>query len=286
MCFSTEATIGLALFIFRSMVSPVAAVEPPPPVPHVAPKKEVAPLAAPIARLEGCAGTVACFNADGSLLLTAGLHEARVWDVKTFKPIGEPVKFEPEIFSSQFVADGTDELTEGGQTLRPCLLREQVLPVGVEHDRQLQVEHLSQREACRVKGRGLLEKLIVDDLVHFPPNDVHGAEHVVLGQGNPDMHPPDAAAGLEVVLVPGATQQPVHPGDQRHLQAPDDALPTHERFPGALVLQDAVVEGRGDRLKVWFRQRVKGAQRRLVLRAEAYVPLELFQQGFCHSPGV
>ena len=48
---------------------------------------------------------------------------------------------------AQLVADGADELAEGGEPLAARLLREQVLAVGVQHDRQLEIEDLAERRA-------------------------------------------------------------------------------------------------------------------------------------------
>ena len=50
---------------------------------------------------------------------------------------------------AQLVADGADQLAEGGEPLVARLLREQILAVGVEHDGELEVEDLAERGARR-----------------------------------------------------------------------------------------------------------------------------------------
>ena len=48
---------------------------------------------------------------------------------------------------AQLVPDRADELTEGGEALLARLLREQIFAVGVQHDRELEVEDLAERDA-------------------------------------------------------------------------------------------------------------------------------------------
>ena len=44
-----------------------------------------------LAKLPGPAGTAAAYSRDGKLLLTAGGHEARVWDAESYKPLAPPL---------------------------------------------------------------------------------------------------------------------------------------------------------------------------------------------------
>ena len=69
---------------------------------------------------------------------------------------------------AQLVADGADELPEGGEPLDARLLREQVLAVGVQHDGELEVEDLAAApRARRASCVGSREVALVDDCVEL-----------------------------------------------------------------------------------------------------------------------
>ena len=63
--------------------------------------------------------------------------------------------------------------------------------------------------------------LAADDVEQADADPIHRREHVLLGQRDADVHPPDARAQLVVVLVVRAEQHLVHPADQRLLEAID-----------------------------------------------------------------
>src|SRR3954470_4799577 len=151
---------------------------------------------------------------------------------------------------AQLVADGADELTERREPFRARLLREEVLPVGVEHDGELEIEDLADRDPRLAQLLGILEIGVVDDGVELLAEHVHRAEHVVLGQGDGDVLAPDAGANLVVGLVPGTAEQLGHPPDQRVTQVTDLALSAFQRLACAFVREDAVIEEDRDPLEM------------------------------------
>jgi WD40 repeat protein len=60
----------------------------------------------PFVRLEGSGGNFVAFSPDGELILTAGPQEQRMWDARTLKPVGEPVRYEIEIEAARFCMNG------------------------------------------------------------------------------------------------------------------------------------------------------------------------------------
>ena len=96
---------------------------------------------------------------------------------------------------AQLVADGADQLAEGGEPLDARLLREQVLAVGVQHDRELEIEDLARAPTRAASQRA--GSLVVSgrrDPVQLLAEHVHRAEHVVLRQRDAHVHAADAAA--------------------------------------------------------------------------------------------
>src|SRR4051812_40029044 len=75
-----------------------------------APVPDAATVAAPaprrVARLDGPAGLVVTFSADGKRLLTAGGSEARVWDVPTGAPLCDTMKTEAPLLDARLSPDG------------------------------------------------------------------------------------------------------------------------------------------------------------------------------------
>src|SRR3954463_7773104 len=45
-----------------------------------------------ITSLDGAGGVAVQFSVDGTRILTAGKTDVQVWDAKTYKPIGQPIK--------------------------------------------------------------------------------------------------------------------------------------------------------------------------------------------------
>ena len=185
---------------------------------------------------------------------------------------------------AQVVADGADQLAEGGEPLHPRRLRLQVLPEGVQHDGELEVEDAPHRPPRQGELGWQVRVAVVDDLVQPAPHDVHGAEHVVLRQGDADVVAADARAALVVRLVPGPGEQRVHPALERDLEVPDLAL-VAERAPGALVGLDGLVEDLRDGDEARLRDGVQCSQGPLVDLAPADVALQLLEEGLFHAWG-
>src|SRR6185312_13681447 len=140
---------------------------------------------------------------------------------------------------AQLVADGADELPEGREPLGARLLRDQIFAIGVQHDRELEIEDLADGGVHLVQARLITEILVVDDLLELATHHVHRAEHVMLRQRDAHVHAPDAAACLKVLVVPRPGEQPVHPGDERDLELADARLAADERGARAFVREDA-----------------------------------------------
>ena len=78
----------------------------------------------------------------------------------------------------------------------------EVLAVGVEHDRQLEVENPAQGGPAPLHFVRLEARGGVHDLLQFPPQHVHRREHVVLGQPDPDA-PGRSGSGARSTPRPG-----------------------------------------------------------------------------------
>jgi hypothetical protein len=185
---------------------------------------------------------------------------------------------------AQVVPDRSDELPEGGEPLDARLLREQVVAVGVEHDRELEIEDLPERRARGLELAGVVVEPLPRDPRELRADDVHRGEHVVLRQADADVDAPDVVAVLPVPRVPGPGEQRVHPGDERDLQVPDPALAADERLARLLVAEDPVVEDLGDRLEPGRGRGVQRPQGLLVRRPEAHIAFELLEDGLGHAP--
>ena len=120
--------------------------------------------------------------------------------------------------------------------------------------------------------------------VELAAHHVHGAEHQVLRHADADVHLADPLAVLPVGVVPRAEQQGVEPGHQGDLEPAHLALAALQDAGGLVVVQDAGVEGLGDRLERRGRQRVEGAQPALVVLAELDVALQLVEDRRRHGP--
>src|SRR5262245_54651948 len=183
---------------------------------------------------------------------------------------------------AQLVPDRADELPERREPLAARLLGDDVLAVGVEHDRQLEVEDLVDGGADAILlGEAVAEQ--PGDADELEADDVHRTEHVMLRQPDADMEPTDARTPLAVRLVPRASEERVEPGFECDLQAADVALAVLQRLARLVVLEDAAVEDVGDVGELRGRARVQGAQRLFIVRAPLDVPLELFEQGLDSS---
>jgi hypothetical protein len=60
----------------------------------------------PIARLEESGGNLVRFSGDGTLILTVGEDDARVWDARTFEPVTAPLPYPGHYVTAGFAADG------------------------------------------------------------------------------------------------------------------------------------------------------------------------------------
>src|SRR5581483_376852 len=97
-------------------------------------------------------------------------------------------------------------------------------------------------------------------------------------QRDAHVHAADARAPLVVLLAPRAGEQRVHPRLERHLEAADLALAALERLARLGVIEDALVENRGDALELGRGLGGQRAQRGLVGGAPLHVALQLFEQ--------
>src|SRR4051812_9204063 len=59
-----------------------------------------------VVRLTLAAGTAAGWNADGSLIVTAGGKDVQVWDGRTFDPIGKTIHHDAKVTAAVFSPDG------------------------------------------------------------------------------------------------------------------------------------------------------------------------------------
>ena len=73
--------------------------------------KPVKPDPRLLARLEGSSGRCVSFNSDGTLILTAGGKEARVWSARDYRPVTEPLIHAKEVQAAVFSDDGKRVLT-------------------------------------------------------------------------------------------------------------------------------------------------------------------------------
>ncbi len=190
----------------------------------------------------------------------------------------------PSGLRSSWPMEPTSWPNVASRSVRACCAIE-ILAVGVQHDGELEVEDLADGGVAASQRLRRVEVLSVDDLVELATKDVHGPEHVMLRQRDAHVDAADAAAQLKVLVVPRAAEQPVHPGDQRHLELADARLAADERGARALVRQDARVEQLGDAREVRRRVGVQLAERRLIGGAPVDIALQLFEHGF-HRPRI
>ena len=184
---------------------------------------------------------------------------------------------------AQLVADGADQLAEGGEPLVPRLLREEVLAIRVQHDRQLEIEDLAQRHALGAEHVRFLDERGVDDGIQLLPEHVHRAEHVVLRERDVDVLAANAGAKLVVIRAPGAGEELLHPRDERVPQTADHAFAFNQGLSGRLVLEDALVEDLADALELGPCDGVQHTERQFVGRAKPDVALQLLEEGFRHD---
>ena len=179
---------------------------------------------------------------------------------------------------AQLVADARRELSDRRQSFGVSVLGLQILAIGFEHDRQLQIDDLVQgrRDPLNLGGIG---DLLAQDIEQVNADPVHRREHVALGQGDPDVDPPDSGAQLVIGLVVGAKQHPVDPLDQGPFEPFDLRGPARDGGSGlwmgfdrgVKVVDDRDEEGLGDRMELAQRGR-----RRI---READVELDAFEEG-------
>ncbi len=71
-------------------------------------------LSPPLARLDGASGVAIVFSADGARILTAGDHEARLWEGQTYKPVIKPLKHAHLVRAAVLTRDGKRIATAAG----------------------------------------------------------------------------------------------------------------------------------------------------------------------------
>ena len=125
---------------------------------------------------------------------------------------------------AEIVADAGRELPDGRQPFGATQAFVGVVAVGLEHDRQLEVEQLVDRVARGHEGLAVVREGVLE---HPPVVEAHHVDrrhHVLLGQG--DLHVAAADAGPQLVerLVVGSGESPVHPLLQGPLEPVDLGL--------------------------------------------------------------
>src|SRR5690348_6176459 len=101
----------------------------------------------------------------------------------------------------------------------------------MEHDRKLEIEDPGESEPGDRPGFRIRHVRLIDQALELDPDDAHRPEHVVLRKPDPDVDPADAAAKLEVLLVPGPEEHTLHPLNQRPLEVAHPALSTFQDLP-------------------------------------------------------
>src|SRR6185312_6099912 len=145
---------------------------------------------------------------------------------------------------------------------------------------ELEIEDLANRGMHAVQASLIAAILVVDDLLELAPDEVHGAEHVVLRQRDAHVDAADAAADLEVFVVPRTAEQPIHPRDQADLELAHARLASDEGGARAFVAEDARIEDFGDAGEVGRRVRMERAQGFFVVRVPVDVSFELVEDRF------
>jgi hypothetical protein len=101
-------------------------------------------------------------------------------------------------------------------------------------------------------------EVLARDVHELRAQEVHGGEHIALGQAHPDVGAPDAAAALPILRVPGALQELPQPDLHRDLK-PLNLRVVHEDAPRAGAAINRVVESLGDH----GQNRISEGQKRL-----------------------
>src|SRR5690606_4763814 len=143
---------------------------------------------------------------------------------------------------AQLVTDRRGELPDGREALARALSLDVSLPVGLEHDRELDVAdsihgHVG-APALRVVA-STFERAVeraVHRAVQARADEVHRAEHEPLIELDLDVHTADAGAALEVRVVVDASDDALEPVRESVLLPRDLRLPSAEHGPSALVL--------------------------------------------------
>jgi WD40 repeat protein len=87
-----------------------------------------------VVRLSLAAGTAACWNADGSLIVTAGGKDVQVWDGRTFDPVGETLHHDAKVTAAVFSPDGARVAAAAGRAAFVYDARTSKRLVSVTHD--------------------------------------------------------------------------------------------------------------------------------------------------------
>ena len=94
---------------------------------------------------------------------------------------------------AQLVADAGGELADGRQPLGVAVLGLEVLAIGLEHDRELEVHDLIERGRDPFDLVRIARELGAQDVEQADTDPIHGREHVRLRQRDADVHAADLA---------------------------------------------------------------------------------------------
>ena len=186
----------------------------------------------------------------------------------------------------QLMSDAGGELADGRQTLGRSVLGQQVVPVGLEHDRQLDVQDLVQRRQHPLERLGRHPGRLPEHIGRPKADAIHRREHVHLRKVDLDVNSTDPGPPLEVVVVVGPLEQLVDPPQQRLLQPGNLGRPAGDGRARVRMRLDRRVEVVDDRPEVRRDQRMRLAEglRRGVI--EPNVSLHVFAEGPEHAAHV
>ena len=162
------------------------------------------------------------------------------------------------------------------EALAPLDAGHEVIAVGVEHDRELQVEETHHRFA---RSRGVRTEGGFGDSSKLYPDERHRGEHVALGKPDLDVNAPNFLGVLVVALVVGAGQNAAHPALEGPLQ-PRDLVFAREDGVRGFMLANALVELLGYARKMRRGRRVKRRQKTGVFGIEGHITFQFLKAGF------
>lgn len=161
------------------------------------------------------------------------------------------------------------------EALRALHAGDEVLPVGLHHHRELDVEELAHGGGHLRPVRSTLAR---GDAHERHAHERHRGEHVPLRQPDADVHLADLRRLLEVRVVVHAGEEAIEPGLEGAVLT-GELLLAAEHDEGVLVLADALVELARDAGEMGGGKRRELEQRLRVGRVEADVALQLLEPG-------